>query len=248
MDHPRLNYTEAAERYISQIVMLKDKVKLQKQLDQLMHFSFEQKVKIGGYDAMAKAYQKEREKNIRAEALAMLMLEKLFQDSETGEPKTPPLLKTESEEKYKQLWFMLNDRIERIVQVRLKREFSKEIDAKFQGICAAEAELLIKSFGPEPHDEEIANKIRLIRDRCSQSANSALSGGWYVPCDQCKGRHYYELTSDQANILVQDGIIHLDTKKSKCRRITDYPDFVRTEPHTQSITLGSLVRRYLRAS
>lgn len=242
-----MNYTEAADRYIKQILFMKDEVKVRQQLEMIAHFDFQTKLKFAGYERLASQYRESVERNRSTDIAAAQILEQFLDeiDKETG------IQESSNNNLPTKIRKDLRSRLQAIVEKRLQTRIDKALridnDRKFQEASRQEAELIIQSLGPLPHDEETLYKIQHIRDLCEAKAYAALGGGWTLRCGHCKLRHTYHLSEQQIETLVSDGILTLATKQSRSSGL-ELVMSMTGEAHTQTIPLATLIRLYLNSN
>ncbi len=240
-----MNYTEAADKYIEQILFMKDMVTIRQSADKIMHFTFEQKVKIGGYDAMAKRNKMLEGAQIGSFEAAAQTLERILRDLDGKVEECQTAMPDMPAEDYQRLKSIAKGVLDKWVDEKFNLAFMKELDSKFQRMCAEEAELIIASFGPEPRDQATKSKMQHIRDLTKIRAIAALQGEWKVPCRRCKSSHKYWFSEDQVKTLVYDGILELHTTQSIMTSMLDLPHYQEYGRHKQTIVLGEIIRLYL---
>lgn len=243
-----MNYTEAADKYIEQILFMKDMVTIRQSADKITHLTFEQWVKIGGYNAMAKRNKILEDAQIGSFEAAAQTLERIFQDLDGKVEERQAAMPDMPAEDYQRLKSIAKGVLDKRVDEKFNLAFLKELDSKFQKVCIEEAESIIESFGPEPHDQATKSKIQHIRDLCQIRTLSALKRNWIVPCKHCGSNHVYSFTEDKVKTLVNDGVLKLDTKQSIVTSMLDLPYHADFGIHEHTIMLGEIVRKYLQTS
>jgi len=244
---PDMNYTEVADKYIEQILFMKDVVKVRQQLDAITHFDFKTNLMFAGYEKLVSQYRESVERNRSTDIAAAQILEQFLDEieKETGiEESSNNNLPTKIRE---DLQSRLKTIFEKRVQTKVDKALRTDNDRKFQEASRQEAELIIQSLGPSPHDEATRNKIQHIKDLCEAKAYAALGEWWTLPCENCKLRHTYHLSEEQIETLVRDGILELDTKQSRPSGSELWMS-VTQEAHMQTIALAALIREYLESS
>lgn len=242
-----MNYTEAADRYIKQILFMKDEVKVRQQLEAIAHFDFQTKLRLIGYVKLANQYRESVERNRSTDIAAVQLLEQFLDgiDKERAfQGASNNNLPTEIREA---LQSRLRTIFEKRLQTRVDKASRIDNDRKFQEASRQEADLIIQSLGPSPHDEATLNKIQHIKDLCEANAYAALGRGWTLRCEHCKLRHTYHLSEEQIETLVRDGILKLDTKQSTPSGLELMMSLTQ-EAHIQTITLAALIRSYLKSN
>lgn len=245
-----MNYTKTADRYVEQILMMKDVVKLREAVDRVIHLEWEQKLKIGAYDELVKRYRKSEERNIGTVKTAVRIVEQLLQDLDGKDNEHPSPMPDLSDEDYHGIRSEMRELVKKLVNKRFNLAFWKELDSKFQKICVEEAESIIESFGPEPHDEATKSKIEHLKDLCLFGALPALRRSWTLRCKSWKyeHEHVYSFTEDQVRTLVHDGVLKLDTTQSIVTCTLDMVYHRDLGIHAHTTTLGQLVRQYLQSN
>jgi hypothetical protein len=242
-----MNYTEAADRYMKEILFMKDELKVRQQLEAIAHFDFQTKLRLIGYVKLASQYRESVERNRSTDIAAAQILEQLLDeiDKETAiQGSSNNNLPTELREA---LQSRLRTIFEKRLQTRVDKASRIDNDRKFQEASRQEAELIIQSLGPIPHDGATLNKIQHIRDSCEAKAYAALGGVWTLLCGHCKLRHTYRFSEERIETLVRDGILTLDTKQSRSSAL-ELVMSMTEEAHTQTIPLATLIRLYLNSN
>jgi hypothetical protein len=242
-----MNYTETADRYVEQILMMKDVVKLRDAVDRVTHIEWEQSLKIGGYDELVKRYRKSEDRNIGTVKTAVQISERILQDLDGKDNEHPSPIPDMSDEDYQRLRSEMREFVNKQVNKRFNLAFSEELDSKFQKTCIEEAESIIESCGLEPYDQATKRKIEHISDLCQIRTVPALARTWRLLCNRCTSDHTYSLIEAQVRTLVHDGFLKLDTTQSKLTML-DLPYHLDLGRHEQTITLGQLVRQYLQSN
>lgn len=242
-----MNYTETADRYIEQILMMKDVVKLREAVDRVTHIEWEQKLKIGAYDELVKRYRKSEDRNIGTDKTAVQILEQLLQDLDGKDHEHPSPIPYLSNEDYQRLLLEIKGLLDKKINEKFNHAFLEQLDSNFQKVCIDEAKSIIESFGPEPHNQATKSKIQHIKDLCQSRTVPALARTWRILCNRCTAAHAYALTEDQVRTLVHDGFLKLDTTQSNVTML-DLPYHLDLGRHEQTITLGQLVRQYLQSN
>ena len=245
---PDMNYTEAADKFIEQILLMKDMVTIRQSADMITHFTFEQQVKIGGYDAMAKRNRILEDMKIGIFEASAQTLKRILQDLDGKVEERQAAMPDMPAEDYQRLKSLTKGLLDKWVDEKFNLAFLKELDSKFQKVCIEEAESIIESFGPEPHDQATKSKIQHIRDLCHIRTLTALQRNWIVPCKHCRSEHAYSFTEDKVKTLVIDGVLELNTKQSIVTSMHDLPYHADLGIHEHAIMLGEIVRKYLRSN
>lgn len=197
---------------------------------------------------MAKRNKMLEDAQIRSFEAAAQTLKRILQDLDGKVEERQAAMPDMPAEDYQKLKSIAKGVLDKWVDEKFNLAFLKELDSKFQKVCVEEAESMIESFGPEPHDQATKSKIQHIRDLCHIRTLPALQRNWIVPCKRCGSEHAYSFTEDKVKTLVSDGVLKLDAKQSIVTSVHDLPYHADLGIHEHAIMLGEIVRKYLQSN